>query len=61
MTIAERLIEKGILKGREEGIIKEKQAIAIKLLTEGTEPLFVAKITDLSIDKIKALQAQIHH
>ena len=57
MTIAERLIEKGILKGREEGI----QAIAIKLLTEGTEPLFVAKITDLSIDEIKALQAQIHH
>lgn len=48
MTLAERIEEKGRLA--------EKMQIAKKLLQEQTDPAFVAKITELSLEKIKELQ-----
>jgi len=56
MTIAERLREESKLEGRLEGQHKEKIEIAKRLLANGTEPAFVAKITELSSDQIKTLQ-----
>ena len=52
MTLAERIEEKGRLDGR----LDEKMQIAKKLLQEKTDPAFVAKITELSLEKIKELQ-----
>ena len=43
-------------KGRVEGELKKSLEIARNMLLEGCEPVFIAKITQLPIDKIKALQ-----
>ncbi len=43
-------------KGRKEGLLAGKIEIARKLLQEKTDPAFVAKITELSIEIIKELQ-----
>ena len=52
MTLAERIEE----KGRKEGLLAGKIEIARKLLQEKTDPVFIAKITELSLEKIKELQ-----
>lgn len=54
MTIAERLIN----RGREEGIIKERTAMAIKMLKDGVDLLFISKFTELSVSEIKKLQEE---
>lgn len=48
MSLAEILREEGRTEGRID--------TAKSLLAEGMEPAFVAKVTKLSLDKIKALQ-----
>ncbi len=48
MSLAEQLKEEGRLTGKFE--------IAERMLAEGSDPVFVAKVTGLSLDKIKALQ-----
>lgn len=48
MSLAERLIEEGELKGKLE--------TAQNMLIEGADPVFVAKVTKLKLDVIKALQ-----
>ena len=48
MSLAEQL--------KEEGKIEGKLEIAKKMLDEGSDLVFVAKVTGLSLDKIKALQ-----
>lgn len=47
--------EKGIEKGREEGAIAEKKAIAKSLKTKGIDIKIIANATNLSIDEIIAL------
>ena len=68
-TMAEQLIEQGMQKGlqhgleqgMETGILKGKQAVAMKLLSQGSNIHFIAELTELSIEQIKALQAQMNH
>ena len=65
--IMERGMEKGIEKGREkgreegreEGELNKSLEIARNMLFEGCEPVFIAKITQLPMDQIKALQKEI--
>lgn len=53
ITTAERI---GIERGIEKGVEKEKFEIVKRLLTEGVELTFIARITGLSLKQIKALQ-----
>jgi predicted transposase/invertase (TIGR01784 family) len=55
MSLAELLKEEGREKGREEGAFTKVCNIAKQLLKEGTDPIFVAKITELSLEQIKKL------
>jgi predicted transposase/invertase (TIGR01784 family) len=48
-------IEEGIEKGREEGLIEGKLIIARNLLSEGSTPEFVQKITGLDLETIQTL------
>jgi len=52
MTIAEQMMNRGIEKGKFE----EKINIARKLLVEGMEPAFAARISGLSLEQIKKLK-----
>ncbi len=52
MSLAEQLKEEGRLEGESQGRFE----IAERMLAEGSDPVFVAKVTGLSLDKIKALQ-----
>ena len=63
MSLGEQLREEGRLEGRYEGKLegelKSKSEIAKLLLDEGPDPVFVAKVTGLPLDKIKALREKI--
>lgn len=52
MSLAEQLKK----EGRIEGELNKEREIAKRLLEEGSDPDFVAKVTGLSLDKIKMLQ-----
>jgi len=52
----EKGIEQGIEQGIETGIEKGKIEDAKAMLAEGCDPVFVAKITKLPLEKIKELQ-----
>lgn len=56
MSLAEQLKEEGRIEGKLEGKLEGEKEIAKRLLKEGSEPDFVAKVTGLSLDKIKTLQ-----
>ncbi|MFT4060606.1 MAG: Rpn family recombination-promoting nuclease/putative transposase [Legionella sp.] len=56
MSLAEQLKEEGREKGRIEGELNKEREIAKRMLDEGSDPAFVAKVTGLSLDKIKTLQ-----
>lgn len=62
MTLAEQLRDEGRMEGRmegrAEGRIEERIEVAKRLLTAGTEVTFVAKITGISVEKLKALQSK---
>jgi len=47
--------EEALEEGREEGMEKEKLIIAKNLLSEGSTPEFVHRITGMSLDKIEEL------
>ena len=47
--------EKGLKKGEEIGMEKEKLIIAKNLLEKGSTPEFVCEITGLSLEKIEEL------
>jgi predicted transposase/invertase (TIGR01784 family) len=52
MTIAEKLRE----RGREIGKLKAKQEVALRMLQEGTETTFIAKVTNLPVADIGRLR-----
>jgi predicted transposase/invertase (TIGR01784 family) len=54
MTLAEQLIDEGMAKGLQKG----KLEVAERLLSEGVELTFVAKMTGISLDRVKALQEE---
>lgn len=60
MTIAEQLKAEGMQQGMQQGLIKGKEEeqieIAERLLAEKVELSIIAKVTKLSIDKIKELK-----
>ncbi len=55
MTIAEKLTE----RGREIGKFKAKQKVALRILQEGTETTFIAKVTNLSAVDIESLRTSL--
>ncbi len=55
MTIAEKLRE----RGREIGKLKAKQEVALRMLQEGTETTFIAKVTNLSAVDIERLRTPL--
>lgn len=63
MTLAEQLIEEGMIKGIQEGVQKGKfegkLEVAKRLLIEGTEIAFIAKITGISLEKLEVLNQEI--
>lgn len=54
MTIAEQLEARGEAKGKEEGL----KTTARNLLKEGTDPQFVARVTDLPLEVVEQLQGE---
>lgn len=60
MTIAEQFKAEGMQQGMQQGIEQEKIIIAERLLSEGAGISFVAKITELPLDKIKELKDKSH-
>ena len=58
MTLAEQLIAEGHQKGIQEGLQKGKFEVAKQLLREGVEIAFIAKMTGLSLDKLKLLDEE---
>lgn len=55
MAIAEQMMHRGL----EQGALEKSIRIAKRLITEGSNPTFVMKVTGLSLDKIKELQKTI--
>ena len=60
MTIADTLIEKGKEIGKEIGVRKERQEIALKLLRAGTDESFITEITGLTPLEIQALRDEFN-
>ena len=72
MSLAEKLIEQGVQKGLREGELKGKLEgklegiregeqkkeveIAVRMLAEGSDPVFIEKVTGLSLKQIKTLK-----
>lgn len=59
MTIAEQLKDIGREEGREEGRIETQEQVAIRLLKEGCETKFAAKIAGLELAVVLKLKAQL--
>lgn len=59
MTIAEQMMHRGIEKGIEKGAFDKSIEVAKKMLQEGMDPAFAAKISGLSLERIKKLQATL--
>jgi predicted transposase/invertase (TIGR01784 family) len=60
--LAERVdawIQRGIQQGMQQGIEKKAIQSAEAMLEEGCDVAFIAKITQLSLEKIKALQKEL--
>jgi hypothetical protein len=55
MTLAEKLILKGKLEGKLEGELKGKLDMAKKMINEGVDAAFIAKISGLSLEQVKKL------
>lgn len=53
-------LEKGIEKGIETGKEKEKMIIAERLISEGHDLVLIAKVTELTLDELKALKKKLH-
>ena len=60
MSLAEKLIEQGVQKGKLEGIREGEQKkeieIAVRMLAEGSDPVFIEKVTGLSLKQIRTLK-----
>ena len=57
MTLADRIKRQGIEKGISRGV----EITAIRMLDENIDINFIARITGLSIEVIKNLEAQTHN
>ena len=51
MTLAQKVEQRGRQEGIKEGVSKT----AIRMLSEGADPVFVAKCTDLTLEEVKKL------
>ena len=56
MSLAEQLREEGELRGELRGALNKEIEIAKRMLDEGVEVVFIAKVTGLSVDKVKSLK-----
>jgi predicted transposase YdaD len=52
MSLAEKLRD----EGRNEGGLKKELEIAQRMIDEGVDPVFIVKMTKLSLDQVKALK-----
>lgn len=53
------VIEKGLRQGRESGREEAKEETAIEALREGLDIKLVAKISKLSLEKVKSLKEKL--
>jgi len=60
MKLLNEIEERGEKKGIEKGIEKKAIETAIEMLKLASEPIFVSKVTKLSIEKIKELQKELN-
>ncbi|OZI12564.1 hypothetical protein CEW92_05930 [Bacillaceae bacterium SAS-127] len=49
-------LTKGLAQGREEGVTEEKKATVQRMLREGIEVELIAKLTDLTVEQVKAIK-----
>ncbi|MBO8159183.1 Rpn family recombination-promoting nuclease/putative transposase [Thermosyntropha sp.] len=59
MTIAEKLIKEGMEKGIQKGELKAKEETAREAIKAGADLSFTAKITGLSMERIKELEKEV--
>ena len=52
--------QKGIQKGMEQGHLEKMQEISLNLIREGTETVFIAKVTGLTIAEVENLKNAEH-
>ncbi|WP_100401778.1 hypothetical protein [Bacillus sp. FJAT-42315] len=52
----EKGLQKGLAQGREEGATEEKKATVQRMLREGIEVELIAKLTDLTVEQVKAIK-----
>ena len=57
VTDLEYAVQKGLKKGREEGMQKERQTVALNMLKEQADIAFICKVTGLSEEKINKLKS----
>ena len=60
MTIADKLIEKGIEKGKLEGIQQGKMETAKKLLKKTLDKKTISEVTELSIEQINKIEEEMN-
>lgn len=56
MNLADRIKEEGRLEGELEGVLKGKLETAREMLSAGSDAIFIARVTHLPLEKIKALK-----
>ena len=54
----DRWLEKTKWEGREEGRVEERKATAVRLMAEGMDDAFIARVTGLSFDEIALLRRE---
>ena len=59
MTAAEKLMELGKIQGVEKGDQDRQRSVAAKALKEGADPRFVSRITDLDLETVLKIKAEI--
>jgi hypothetical protein len=55
MTLAEQLRVEGLQEGEKKGMVRTKLEMAIKLIAEGLDLSFIAKITELPMSQLRQL------
>ena len=58
MSLAEKIRLEGELRGKLEGELQGKLETAQNMILEGSDPVFLMKVTKLPLNKIKELQAK---
>ena len=59
MTMADQLIQQGVERGRQEESVKSREDIATRLLRESQGLSLIARVTDISVERLQELQTEL--